>query len=748
MFSIAIAMFFLITVVVPVHNAELYEKPTNETENNGLTERTFTHTVFAEEASATWCQYCPTVVTILDNIYQGGQYDFYYVTLVDDMNPTASARIGELSVTGFPTVVYDGGYTRLIGAGHSQQDHENVIQQCGNRTVANIDLDLSAYWLGNGEIQVTIDVTNNEASTYDGHLHVYVTEIYSRWNVLGTQYKFAMINDYAINQNVQINSGSTETFDELWSGYTDITLSNIKVIASIFDASTKWTDETDAADPEIPNTSPPTTPMTPSGPTSGIVGMSYDYQTVSTEPNGDEIKYGWDWNGDDDVDEWTGYYPSGSMVTTEHAWSSTGTYQVKVKAKDQFGTESSFSSPLSVTITIGDPPSIPSAPIGETNGMHGTSYEYATSTTDPNMGDQVYYYFDWGDGSNSGWIGPNPSGQVITDTKIWDEPGTFDVKVKAKDLAGSETDWSPVTAVTMRNTPPETPRRPNGPMDGSIGIHYQYSTVTTDAEDDSIAYLFDWGDGTDSGWGHSSSSHSWSLPGTYEVRVKAKDWDQSEWSPSLPVTIEGLAITVDAGGPYAGVIGEDILFEGNIPDGTPPFSWNWDFGDGNTSELENPTHAYAQEGTYTITLTATDSNGGGGIGYSSAEIIVTNPPYNPVIDGPMEGEIGETYTYTFSADDPDGDDVYLWIEWFADDPNASWIGPYDSGEEVDLDHIYTEEGEFSIRAKSKDTHDFESEGWTTLEVTMPKEKGPIPFISWILQRLVDLFPWITEFIIL
>ena len=71
--SIAITMFFLITVVVPVHNAELYEKPTYETENIGLTERTYTHTVFAEEASATWCQYCPTVVTIMHNIFQAGK---------------------------------------------------------------------------------------------------------------------------------------------------------------------------------------------------------------------------------------------------------------------------------------------------------------------------------------------------------------------------------------------------------------------------------------------------------------------------------------------------------------------------------------------------------------------------------------------------------------------------------------------------------------------------------------------------
>lgn len=37
-------------------------------------------------------------------------------------------------------------------------------------------------------------------------------------------------------------------------------------------------------------------------------------------------------------------------------------------------------------------------------------------------------------------------------------------------------------------------------------------------------------------------------------------------------------------------------------------SWTWDFGDGNTSNLANPTHHYANAGEYTATLTVSDSN--------------------------------------------------------------------------------------------------------------------------------------------
>lgn len=38
-------------------------------------------------------------------------------------------------------------------------------------------------------------------------------------------------------------------------------------------------------------------------------------------------------------------------------------------------------------------------------------------------------------------------------------------------------------------------------------------------------------------------------------------------------------------------------------------SWNWDFGDGSTSNQQNPVHTYADSGYYTATLTATDATG-------------------------------------------------------------------------------------------------------------------------------------------
>src|SRR5690606_4734864 len=37
--------------------------------------------------------------------------------------------------------------------------------------------------------------------------------------------------------------------------------------------------------------------------------------------------------------------------------------------------------------------------------------------------------------------------------------------------------------------------------------------------------------------------------------------------------------------------------------------WDWDFGDGSSSSLENPEHTYGSPGTYTVTLTVTTEGG-------------------------------------------------------------------------------------------------------------------------------------------
>ena len=97
------------------------------------------------------------------------------------------------------------------------------------------------------------------------------------------------------------------------------------------------------------------------------------------------------------------------------------------------------------------------------------------------------------------------------------------------------------------SNPPNKPETPLGSTDGKIGIDYTYTTSAVDSDEDDIAYFFDWGDGTNSGWTELyesgedvSISHNWTQKGNYQIKVKARDdiWlIETDWSDPLPITM-------------------------------------------------------------------------------------------------------------------------------------------------------------------------------------------------------------------
>jgi len=55
--------------------------------------------------------------------------------------------------------------------------------------------------------------------------------------------------------------------------------------------------------------------------------------------------------------------------------------------------------------------------------------------------------------------------------------------------------------------------------------------------------------------------------------------------------------------------GEEVHFASQRAGGFAPYSYQWDFGDGNTSTAEFPTHSYKAAGSYTVSLQVTDDRG-------------------------------------------------------------------------------------------------------------------------------------------
>jgi peptidase C25-like protein/PKD domain-containing protein len=102
----------------------------------------------------------------------------------------------------------------------------------------------------------------------------------------------------------------------------------------------------------------------------------------------------------------------------------------------------------SLSFHISKPPNTPDKPIGPSSGKSGKIYQFSTKTLDADN-DQVFYLFDWGNNELSEWYGPYASGQLIEVSHTWSEKGTYQIRVKAKDDQGAESDWSDPLEISM-----------------------------------------------------------------------------------------------------------------------------------------------------------------------------------------------------------------------------------------------------------------------------------------------------------
>jgi len=104
---------------------------------------------------------------------------------------------------------------------------------------------------------------------------------------------------------------------------------------------------------------PPNPPENiPDGLTKLKVGVKYGFSSSSTDPNGDKISYLFDWDygkgGNEKTDGWTLFMDAASSPIAYHKWklNEIGSHQIVVRARDEYGYLSSWSSPLYVNVTF------------------------------------------------------------------------------------------------------------------------------------------------------------------------------------------------------------------------------------------------------------------------------------------------------------------------------------------------------------------------------------------------------------
>ena len=120
------------------------------------------------------------------------------------------------------------------------------------------------------------------------------------------------------------------------------------------------------------------------------------------------------------------------------------------------------------------------------------------------------------------------------------------------------------------------------------------------------------------------------------------------------------------------------------------------------------------------------------------------PPSAPIIDGPLSGNTGTEYEYTFVSTDLDGEDVKYFIDW--GDGNDEETIFYASGEMITVKHTFTKLGTLTITAYAQDINGIDGpEG--TLKITMPRNKAfnfNFDLLGWLFDRLPNAFPILRQ----
>lgn len=251
-----------------------------------------------------------------------------------------------------------------------------------------------------------------------------------------------------------------------------------------------------------------------------------------------------------------------------------------------------------------------------------------------------------------------------------------------------------------------------------------------------------------------SFSAEWGYDGFFNIEYNALNIDSQgiNWVDYSPNNYSNWIPTSRAGGVYYGNTGQEIIFdasdsfdhEGEIS------SYHWQFGNGNDSTDKVATYSYEESGIYEITLQVVDNEGNYDEDNTWAFIDETNtPPNKPTLKGQTDIKNETLYEYTFSATDPDGDDIYYYLNW-GDTYWAGWwegwIGPYSSGEEVKLENSWEEKGNYTVRVRAKDRYGEKSD-WATLKLKTPKVKSShkeiIQKIN--LEHFVNILPIIKLF---
>jgi len=392
--------------------------------------------------------------------------------------------------------------------------------------------------------------------------------------------------------------------------------------------------------------------------TSGTTPLTVRFTDVSTN-----TPTGWIWSfGDGETS---------SVQNPSHTYTRAGTYSVTLAATNAEGSNTVTRTEY---ITAARPVIAPVASFvsNVTSGTAPVAIQFLdTSTNSPSSS-----AWEFGDGSTS--AGPGP-------VHIYPDAGLYSVTLTASNAAGSNTvTRTGYIAVSAPVTDPPVAGFVSTANTGTVPQTVQFIDASTNFP---VSWLWRFGDGESSTV--QNPSHTYTRIGTYTVSLTATNaWGNNTINRDNYITVNSPV--------------PEASFDATATSGTAPLTvrftdtstnspstWNWEFGDGHSSALQNPTYVYTAPGAYTVSLLAMNA-AGRGIVTRSNYITVSNGT-SPVASFTSDTRDGATPLSVRFSDSSTGIPT-AWAWSFGDGAVSSVMNP---------SHTYLSSGSYTVTLTAK-----------------------------------------------
>jgi parallel beta-helix repeat protein len=422
------------------------------------------------------------------------------------------------------------------------------------------------------------------------------------------------------------------------------------------------------------------------------VGETVNFIDKSFDPDGYIVSWFWDF----------GDGTTSNARNTTHAYSSPGNYTVSLTVTDDKGVMNTTTKLIRVIGVMNTAP-VASFYIYPTDPTTSDTIQFIDTSFDPD-GYIVAWFWQFGDGNTSDLR--NPIHQY------W-KNGTYIVNLTVTDNKGATNTTSMNITVSEGLPVASFYWIPNDPTTGDT---VQFIDTSFDPDGYIVAWFWQFGDGNTSDL--RNPIHQYAKNGTYIINLTVTDNDGHTSTVSNTITVgEVPPIASFIYTPLNPTTSDVIQFTDTSfdPDGYI-VAWHWDFGDGNTSDLRNPTHQYARNGTYTVTLTVIDNDGHRST--VSMDIVVGSlPPIASFYWTPHSPTTSDTVQFIDTSFDPDGY-IVAWFWQFGDGNTSDLRNPI---------HQYWKNGTYIVNLTVTDNDGHKS---TVSSIITVGEISPIASFYW------------------